>query len=773
MASPFALFRKHQKILIAVLGLMAMFAFVILPEAMKNLDSGDSRDPLVVRTSEYGNLHQSELRFLLWQRRTVLTFLAQALQLAYDRPISPEAVESVIGPPTEQSMLDTWLLARRAEELGMVVNDGMINEYIKEQTLDRVTSKQIKNILKSRKISQRALFDALRIELLARQLQRTFVVSMQGAPPPQQVDIVTAMSYMPFAAAPPAQRWDYYRRLNSRAMVEVVPVPVAAFAGEKIAEPDEAELLDFFDRYKENDYDPASPEPGFHQPHKIAIEYFKAEYAKFINPDELIEQRQPAPKKKKDEKEPPATKAAATKEQPKEAAPSEPAAETSPEKDEKPTPPKPAKGEPAGKPDAAPKDTDGTSSRRAASPFRFVSLMEEETKEEETAPSEEAAEPKEKPAAEPKGKPAAEAEEKPPAEAEEKPAEPEPAKEAPAASQEPAEPAAAKDEEGAAAEEKEDQPAESLDEAMARLREQLAGPKENPRIRKILDSLRDRMDQYDRELSLFTLKRSSAEPKKLNFPKLAQQNGLTAHETGLVSALEAREFDIAASAIDGNWQYPFLSYVFETLPEHRPAISRDRENNYYLFWKSKDIRERVPEFEDEGIRKQVVHWWKMVRARSLAEQSAEQLAAEARKAKKSLAQLFANQPGKRVVKTEPFSWMTFGSTRPMMSERSLRISQVDGVDVPGHDFMRTVFEMKPGQVAVAMNQPKTAAYVIRMIEMNPPPGALRVQFESDAYDKYAAVGSSDQRAIYEAWLKEIKSAAGFHLERELDRRSVE
>ena len=58
--------------------------------------------------------------------------------------------------------------------------------------------------------------------------------------------------------------------------------------------------------------------------------------------------------------------------------------------------------------------------------------------------------------------------------------------------------------------------------------------------------------------------------------------------------------------------------------------------------------------------------------------------------------------------------MTYGSVPMMPSQRNPpRLSQVPGVEVPGVEFMATVFDLKPGETAIAMNHPQTIAYVVQ------------------------------------------------------------
>ena len=125
--------------------------------------------------------------------------------------------------------------------------------------------------------------------------------------------------------------------------------------------------------------------------------------------------------------------------------------------------------------------------------------------------------------------------------------------------------------------------------------------------------------------------------------------------------MDTYQLDIGKSAVDG--QQSFVRVIFEGLTEHRPGISQDIERDYYLFWKTDSADERVPEFEDEGIRDQVLASWKMVQARKLAKDKAEKLADEARKSGKSLGASIGKLPDVEVSKAGPFSWMTTGACR--------------------------------------------------------------------------------------------------------------
>ena len=197
---------------------------------------------------------------------------------------------------------------------------------------------------------------------------------------------------------------------------------------------------------------------------------------------------------------------------------------------------------------------------------------------------------------------------------------------------------------------------------------------------------------------------------------------------------------------------PVARYAFLTLAKFQPTESMDLLGDGYLFWKTEETKDRVPAFTDKGVREGVLRAWKMIRARSLALKEADALAAEARQAQKPLKQAVAARPDLRVIMPPAFSWVTFGNMPLGSAPRAARISNVVGVDMAGEEFMRTVFHLEPGQIGVAMNAPKTMAYLIRLDEVKPSQEVLWKEFEVDDFSKYAPAALSDQRQIVGAWL---------------------
>lgn len=316
------------------------------------------------------------------------------------------------------------------------------------------------------------------------------------------------------------------------------------------------------------------------------------------------------------------------------------------------------------------------------------------------------------------------------------------------------------------------------------IRLRLAQQAANEEIKRVFDRLQAKMNKYRSSYAHYDAIRledpSAKPPAALNFEELAEEYGLGNHATRLMSQLEAEGIDIGRSYIDvgssdiaRKWSLRFLRYAYdEGWPLHLAAKSEDVLGNHYLFWKVQDAKEEVPKFEDSGVREQVLAAWKMVQARKLALGEAEHLRDLALKSRKPLKEAFVDRPDilDKLVLTTPFSWLTRGLVPVETSLAPPRISSVTGVQMPGPDFMRTVFDLQKDQVGVAMNVPQTIAYVLRVIEFNKSDVVLWTEFTADPYMTYAAAAFDDQRQLFEAWREGLKIEAGLQWKRKADHR---
>jgi hypothetical protein len=670
--------------MLALLTILAMFAFVFIPILMQGMGGSARVNPVVIHTSKYGDLPESEVAALRQQRSRVLNVLSEVMQESMQGTgISPTMVrqwlESRIGPATEESVVNGWLLAREAEKLGMVISNNTVNSYLKLITNNALKSSEFQVAFKRSGMSELQFFDAMRDVLATMQLENMFHASTLGVTP--------------------VERWEYFTRVKQQAILEAVAVPVANYVSQIDDPKDENVLKAFFEEHKDQYARPDSATPGFHKPQQVALEFLKADYDKFTSAaavtDEEIQKHYEKNKELYDKDE----KKADGKDADKTAG--ENAKET--KKDVKENSPKAAK-------DA--KDVKPSSEEKKSGVAKGPAKSD--------------------------AKPAVEAKTPP----------------------KNAKPALA-------------------DATKKRIRQELAFEK----IQKVLDKLRAQTGQYHLKWSEYEVaaihesskkdnnsdqKAKLTPPTRPDFEKLAKENGLTAGHTALLPQWAIQQTPGIGSSLVGG-RYPVSSIVFTSLPKFRGEISEDMKGNLYLFWKTEETKDRVPEFTDKGVREEVLRAWKMQQAQGLALKAAKSLAAEAGKSGKTLKKAFADQPDVHVILPPSFSWLTFGSVALGSAPNAARISNVAGVDMPGNDFMREVFHLEPGQVGTVFNATKTIVYVIRPTEFTPSYDVLWKQFEVDDFSKYASVGEGEQRQLMQGWLADIQKESGFEWKRKQNR----
>jgi hypothetical protein len=823
MASPFKVFRKNQKLMLAFLGVLVMLGFVVLPAIMKTMGQQKQvRSATAATTTKYGDLDRSTISGLRWQRQTAVRFLqslGQQLAVAERNTMPIQLVFHYMAPSgnfsatSDEALVEKWLLTKRAEELGLTVNDEAITLFLTDLSQRAVTKEQLQGILAATNISENELYSSLRDELLVMRVRRMFSQSLRGAPSP--------FDPTGLPTATPAQRWDYFQRLNRKVTIESLELSVSDFV-DGVADPDEPTLQAFFDEHKARLPDPASPDPGFREPEKVAVDYLKAEYEPlFERAAEAVPQEEVAKyyeEHKEDYKreelpggaddEPAPTESEADAESETSAETEEPADQEAPGDEEMSTdeeapaeeeksadeeaatdPETPDESEPTDEPKPDATDSgDSTSALNVASPFRLASLRQEgeaeaEASEEETAaPDDPGAEPEESPA-----EPQPEEPEKAAADSEASPKTDAPPAETPPAETPPAETPPTE-------ESQEPAPPEylPLEKVEAEIRKTLARDLVKTKIDDAFNLVQDLMRKYRNERLLHEAGEGEAPPPEPDLAEafrlllvdasgkgvgkvtrdfVADPEGvklLTRSKTGLISAIEvaAKHADLGRSRVENRTVFTDYAYG-ENWSAFQPTQSVDSDGNRYVFWKVDDAKERTPEFDE--LRDHVRDEWKKIEARAKAVEQAEKLAEEAGSANQPLAKTFAGRKDTEVTESEPFSWVTYGAIPAMWAQGPPSLSEIQGVDMPGDDLMRVVFGLKEGEIGTAVNRPQTAAYVVRVTDSNPLPEVLWRMFLSEPYFGYFRVASHDLSLVEKTWIDGIKSEAGFAWDPEWER----
>ncbi len=270
MASPFHVFRKHQKWLMAVATILAMFAFVFVSPFARFGGGGTNRQQQVYATWQFGDITRAEVDQRVALRYALNDFMRKAI---FGDSRDLPAVLQQFTPFSEDKdrVLDAIVLHKKAEQMGLAISDQEINQFIDgitDRYAQRTLSQQTKDKLSrtvmfaGEPISQDQLFDGIRYELMV-----TRLVALLGT---DATDLGT-----------PDQRWDYFVRHYRLATIEAMPVEVKDFTA-KIADPDNADLQAFFEKYKDQYSTPTSPEPGFKQMPRAAFGYYTQSIADLV-----------------------------------------------------------------------------------------------------------------------------------------------------------------------------------------------------------------------------------------------------------------------------------------------------------------------------------------------------------------------------------------------------------------------------------------------------------------------------------------------------------
>jgi hypothetical protein len=304
------------------------------------------------------------------------------------------------------------------------------------------------------------------------------------------------------------------------------------------------------------------------------------------------------------------------------------------------------------------------------------------------------------------------------------------------------------------------------------IRKELARTRATEQIDQAFDELRQKLDAAAYSWSQRRFGDEKAEAShpgpQVDFAKLAEgRKGISAGKTPLASAtVIAETTDLGKSRVNG--QTDFGLVAFERLATFKPARSEDTDGNHYLFWKIEESEAKVPEFAD--VKQEVEHAWRMIKARDLALEKARSLAAQAGKEPaKSLRESLGAQ-AKDVAETNRFSWLTLGASPMMMGRPEPRLSEVEGVEDAGNEFMRAVYSLDENEVGVAMNYPQTIAYVVRLVE-GVPDDFLKTQFMAAAaanYQSFAFASEIDTQPVIDAWRKAVDEQSGVEWKREPD-----
>ena len=166
MSNPLAIFRKYQKILLAVFGVALMIVFTVGGIVSQYMGSSQAAgDNIVVVRLKDGDLRESDLNHLRNSRLYLQAFMRNVNALAAQRGATPQQWLGVPDRDDEASLLQTYLLARQANEMGIRVTDESIIRYLQSHSEGKIEQGEFATLLASigqGRMSQNQFFRAMR-----------------------------------------------------------------------------------------------------------------------------------------------------------------------------------------------------------------------------------------------------------------------------------------------------------------------------------------------------------------------------------------------------------------------------------------------------------------------------------------------------------------------------------------------------------------------------------------------------------------------------------
>lgn len=766
MASPFTIIRKYDKVLLAVFGVLLMLSFLIADplSMMTSRGGGSSGAPSTAPvTFKGGSLSEGQLQRMHLADMLADAFLRRVMEEANKNKAEPRMFPHLGGAFSEAQLVENYLLAKKAHELGLSMSNDDIDNLIANMAGDGVDKDEIRKIRKQVLddeagsvviLSEQDLYSQLRTNFLAQEVLSMVRSSAQSLQMEQQYAQFGLTAPGTNVTLPPAEAWEMFRRTARQAKVELLPLEVEKFLDDVSTNPTPRQKDEIFEKYKDTPPTPVSPDPGLAVPHKIAFGYVRVDFQPFLDrakaeiteeairaeyderlkkgeltvPVEKKEGENEEKEEKVDETRPedaqPAPEGAKPEEQPKDE-----------KTDEKPEEPKDNEK----KDDAAPGDKPCQDNSEQESATQDAEPKE--TKEETaTEKSEENAKPETKD----EGKPEDETS-----------------------------PEGTKPEEKKPDEKKVETRDKTYEEMEETIREQLAQKPAQDAQRDAMDELFKALEEYHAKYNEWTIEKEAAASAKgkektalPDQPELLpvisgvlKKYGFKFQQTELLDVFEIADTEIGKASVgQGAQSFPLQQiYLFDVKLYQAFAASEGfLRDTQYLLWKEADQAPRSAERKE--VEEQLVRAVKMQEAFKLAKAQAEELAAKAReRADKSLlTSLGPVDKAAAVVEPQPFSWLSSGFVPGGMGMRA-QPTEIPEVPYPGDEFMQTVLDLQPGEIGVAADQPHKRVYVIRLISQTPQEDILRQMFLTKGItDQNVSQQYNQQRMqSLETWLDNV------------------
>ena len=742
MSSPFAIFRKNQKLWMAGAVFIAIVAFVIAP--MIEYFSGSGRKSYrggtnpVLASWTGGSIRQDELDREWEQVYWANIFLKKLASDVIDKGGMPNvpgfaldngSVGITSNLDSKGSIVDRKLLVAEAARMGIHFDDESVKMFLKRFVDGRLDGEQIKTTLKVATNGKMNLFDFNR--LMREELAKNEVLRLAGTGLRFEERRESRTVGRP-ALTTPSKNWQVFLKFNQAAKIQAFPVFVNEFESLVKGKPSEKEVQAIYKEGKDitRSRRTVATQPAFMRTKTSNFEFLSIDFDKIVTeqmtlmPEETLRTEYDRRVKEKQFRVPVA------QEVPETPTPGSPQAPVVPKAEPGATPVLPD-GAPV-VPPALVDPKENALMPRKSSNVKLVSFQEE----------------------------------KPAVTVQTEPADPKPTETAPSLPTFPQTGESLQIGEVADTTPMRTKTFEEVRDQIAR--EQATGPATRE-IEDRIEQIVGPMSIYQSELRVYQeaiaqkVKTAKA-PNPLDLAKLGKALGFEYGTTGLVDQDSLQVMPIGTSFVmQGQRPFSFLELVNASsgLGElHTPVISRGFTggDKRYLSWKIEETQPMTPTVD--GVRDQIVEVWNKQQAFKLAEARAREIASKV--GSSTLTDSLATPEEKIQIKEPaPFTWFN-----PMFArmESRLQLSNVELLQPVDDSFMEAVFAIKPNETVVAPDSNKTVCYVVQMIELTPDVKLLFEKFAAAPLEGVATVSQLESDAALQPWFQNLQKQLSFRVD---------
>jgi hypothetical protein len=268
------------------------------------------------------------------------------------------------------------------------------------------------------------------------------------------------------------------------------------------------------------------------------------------------------------------------------------------------------------------------------------------------------------------------------------------------------------------------------------------------------------LEDIDEAKKLGTISKKEL-PAPIDLKALAQREGLSYELTPLLSREQADQYgqiagaEVGSSRLSGGRKFADEFFdpkksLFE--PEELTELLGTR----FLARKIKDVPPHVPALDE--VRPDVSLAWKTGMARPLAEKAARDLAEKLEKKPDALKD--GTFEGFRVVTIPAIARLRNNFLASRYELGAPEETPIPDVPFAGESFRKAYFDLQPGSVPVASNQPRTVYYVMVPERREPATFAALYAPNGDEYRHKISASQQADRELHEHWMGWLRKQAG-------------